>query len=277
MKNGIIESDFDFRPLETAPVLAKAKKLQNDRIYRDKKALFFAEGVRNFVQAVDQGFSIDTLIYSEKLLISPIARKLVRHLKRAGVAFTRLSPEQFRGISQTERASGVAAIFRQHTQKLDEIKPGGHTCWTVLSEIRSPGNLGSLIRTSAAIGASGFILLGNSIDPFDPNVVRASMGAIFKQSIARASPSDLRNWIKFHKLQVIGAAPNGSLNYNQVAYNHPTILMLGNERSGLTKDQESMCQKIVRIPMANGMDSLNVAIAGSLLLYEVFRSVELHC
>ena len=277
MKNEIIESDFDFRPLEIAPVLAKAKKLQNDRIYRDKKALFFAEGVRNFVQAVDQGFSIDTLIYSEKLLISSMARKLVRRLKRAGVAFTRLSPEQFRSISQTERASGVAAIFRQHTQKLDEIKPGGHTCWTVLSEIRSPGNLGTLIRTSAAIGASGFILLGDSIDPFDPNIVRASMGAIFKQSIARASPSDLRAWIKSHNLQAIGAAPNGSLKYNQVAYNHPTILMLGNERSGLTKDQESMCQKIVRIPMANGMDSLNVAIAGSLLLYEVFRSVELHC
>lgn len=277
MKNEIIESDFDFRPLEIAPVLAKIKKLQTNRLYRDKKALFFAEGVRNFVQAVDQGFSVDTLIYSEKLLISPVARKLVRHLKRAAVSFTRLSPEQFRSISQTERASGVGAIFRQHTQKLDEIKPGGHTCWTVLSEIRSPGNLGSLIRTSAAIGASGFILLGDSIDPFDPNVVRATMGAIFKQNIARASPSELSAWINLHKLQVIGAAPNGSLNYNQVCYNHPTILMLGNERSGLTKDQESMCQKIVRIPMANGMDSLNVAIAGSLLLYEVFRSVELHC
>lgn len=266
------ETTLKYNQLEITPTTAKIKKLQFDRRYRDKHGLFFAEGVRNFIQAVDQGFSVDTLFYSEKLLICPIARKLVRRLKREGVGFARVSPEQFRAVSQTERASGVTAIFRQHIQKLDQIKPTENVCWTVLSYIRSLGNFGTLLRTSTAIGASGFILLEDSVDPFDPNVVRATMGAIFKQKIVRATVEQLRGWIELHKLQVIGASPSGSIDYDKVSYTHPTIIMLGNERSGLTQDQQSMCQHLVRIPMIEGMDSLNVSVAGSLLLYEVFRS-----
>jgi TrmH family RNA methyltransferase len=162
------EARIDQRQLEAAPTLAKIQRLQDDRRYRDSSKLFFVEGVRNFVEAVDHSFSLDTLFYSEKLLINPLARKLVRRLKRAGVPFAGVSPEQFRQVSRTERASGVAAILRQRVQNLEHISPGKHQCWTALGHIRSPGNLGSLLRTSAATGAAGFILVGDSIDPFDP-------------------------------------------------------------------------------------------------------------
>ncbi|MBI4854424.1 MAG: RNA methyltransferase [Acidobacteria bacterium] len=266
------ETLTNFHQLEINPILTKIKKLQSDRGYRDKKRLFFAEGIRNFVEAVDHNFSIDALFYSEKLLICPIARKLVRRLKREGVAFARVSPEQFRIVSLTERASGIAAIFHQQVQRLNQINPSDHICWTVLNQICSLGNLGTLLRTSAATGSSGFILIGDSIDPFDPKVVRATMGAIFKQTIVKTTAEELRHWIKKHKLAVVGASPKGSMDYNQVSYQQPTILMLGNERAGLSQEQESMCQQIVRIPMAEGTDSLNVAIAGSLILYEVFKS-----
>ena len=266
------ETEVGYRQLEFAPILAKIKKLQCDRRYRDSKGLFYAEGIRNFVEAVDHNYSIDTLLYSEKLLISPIARKLVRRLKRAGVPFTRVTPEQFRTVSQTERASGIAAIYRQQVQELGQIDPDSHICWTVLSHIRSPGNLGTLLRTSAAVGAGGFIFLGDSIDPFDSNVVRATMGAFFKQTIVRTNIKQFQNWIGSRKLQVVGASPGGSIDYDKVLYTSPTVLMLGNERSGLTSDEQLLCGHLVRIPMTPGTDSLNVAVAGSLLLYEVFRS-----
>lgn len=113
----------EFRQLEIAPTLAAIERLQRDRGYRDSHELFFIEGVRNFIAAVDHCFSIDTLLYSEKLLINPIARKLVRRLKRAGVPFARVTPEQFRRVSKTERASGVAAVLRQRVQKLEQVKP----------------------------------------------------------------------------------------------------------------------------------------------------------
>lgn len=266
------ETEAGFRQMEFAPILSKIKKLQNERIYRDRKKLFFAEGIRNFVEAVDNNHHIETLIYSEKLLISPIARKILRRLKREGVPFARASPEEFRAASRTERASGIAAIFRQNVLSLEQIKSGEHICWTALSRIRSLGNLGTLIRTSAAIGAGGFILIGDEIDAYDPGVVRPTMGAIFRQKIVRATAAQFRSWAKINKLSIVGASPAGSINYNEIRYASPTILMLGNERSGLTPNEKAACQHLIRIPMCKGIDSLNVAVAGSLLMYEVFRS-----
>lgn len=266
------ETTENFRQLEFAPVLTQVKKLQTDRRYRDSKGLFFAEGIRNFVEAVDHKFPIETIIYNEKLLTSPIARKLVRRLKRQGIPFARASPEQFRQLSNTERASGIAAIFRQNVQRLDQLKPNDNFCWIALSSIRSNGNLGTLVRTSAAIGAGGFILIGDEIDVFEPNVVHPTMGAIFKQKVVRTDFQEFQNWSRINNLQVVGASPNGSANYDQIQYSSPTILMLGNERKGLNDKEQAICSQLVKIPMVAGMDSLNVAVAGSLLLYEVFRS-----
>jgi TrmH family RNA methyltransferase len=266
------ENRTEFRQLEIAPTLSAIERLQRDRGYRDSRGLFFIEGVRNFIEAVDHRFPVDTLLYSEKLLINPLARKLVRRLKRAGVSFARVTPEQFRGVSKTERASGVAAILRQRVQKLAHINLNDQQCWTALSHVRSPGNLGTLLRTCAATGAAGFILLGDSIDPFDPAVIRATMGALFKQTIVRTTAEQLRCWVRMHNIQVIGASPDGAEDYRKVSYTRPAVLMLGSERKGLTDEQRSICKRIVRIPMVEGMDSLNVAVTGSLLMYEVFRS-----
>jgi len=128
-----------------------------------------------------------------------------------------------------------------------------------------------LMRTSAATGAAGFILIGDSIDPFDPAVVRATMGSLFKQMIVRTSLDQLRQWLRMNKVDVIGASPDGFEDYREASYTRPAVLMLGSERKGLTEEQRGLCNRIVRIPMIEGMDSLNVAVAGSLLLYEMFR------
>lgn len=266
------ETRTDYRQLEVASTLAAIERMQLDRHYRDTRGLFFVEGVRNFVAAVDHRFPIDALLYSERLLTNPVARKLVRRLKRAGIPFARVTPEQFRKVSKTERASGVGAIIRQRFQKLGDIDVGNHQCWTALSHARSPGNFGSLLRTSAATGAAGFILLGDSIDPYDPNVVRATMGALFRQALVRTSAEELRRWAESHGIPVVGASPDATVDYDQVCYTHPVVLILGCERSGLTREERSICRQMVRIPMVKGMDSLNLAVAGSLLMYKVFRA-----
>jgi TrmH family RNA methyltransferase len=98
------------------------------------------------------------------------------------------------------------------------------------------------------------------------------MGALFKQTLVRTKVERFRHWIQLHGLEVIGASPDGLVEYDQVGYSRPAVLLLGNERSGLTDEQRSLCQQIVRIPMVGGSDSLNLAVAGSLLLYAVFRS-----
>ena len=236
------EHRAEYRQLDAAPTLTRIRKLQSDRRYRDQQRLFFIEGVRNFVQAVDQRLPIETLLYSERLLTAPLARKFVRRLKRAGVPFVRVSPEAFRSISCAQHASGVAAIVHQPIKTLEEIQLDRFSCWTVLGQVQSLGNFGSLLRTSAAIGATGFILLGQQIDPYEPVVVRATMGTLFRQTIVRTNVQLFRQWIEKNDLAVIGASPDGEVEYDQVQYRRPTILLLGNERSGLTTEQRSFCE-----------------------------------
>ncbi len=199
----------------------------------------------------------------------------MRHARRSGVHTIALTPEQFRCISYTERASGVRAIVHQRWCQLQDVRPQAGLCWVVLETVRSPGNLGTLIRSSEAIGGSGFIVVGRRVDPFDPDVVRASMGALFCQKFVRTSFPALRQWIRHHHCQVVGASPDGTTDLHQFQYPDSTLLLLGEERQGLTQQQRDICHHLVRIPMVGTADSLNLAVAGSLLLYEVYRSAKL--
>jgi len=248
------------------------RRLQVNRAHRDARRTFFVEGVRNVVHAIENGFHIETLVYSEKLLIVPFARKLVRDRCRAGTPTLDVTPEAFRQISTTPRASGVGAVVAQRWSPLHSASPRAGLCWVVLEAVRSAGNLGSLIRTSEAIGGAGFILVGSQIDPFAPAVVRASMGALFRQILSRTNERSLRNWVRRHRCRVIGASPDGSADLHRFDYPRPTILVLGEERAGLTPLLRDLCSDFVRIPMVGAADSLNLAVAGSLLLYEVYRA-----
>jgi TrmH family RNA methyltransferase len=260
--------------------LDQIQQLQRDRIYRQTCQSFYIEGVRNFIWANDNQLQISKIVYSEKLLTAPIARKIVRQSRRAGTPCLSVTPEQFRHISRTERASGIGAIIQQPWTQLSEISPQAGLCWVVLDTVRSPGNLGALIRTSEAFGGAGFILLGECIDPFDPDVVRPSMGAIFRQRFVRCHLRALRTWVRQQNCMVIGASPDGDMDLHKIQYPPGTLLFLGEERAGLTAIQRDLCQQLVRIPMVGAADSLNLATASlaplanasSLTIYEVYRS-----
>jgi RNA methyltransferase, TrmH family len=263
---------FDHLPLAVEDMLVQAQRLHHHRAARDASQLFYLEGVRNFIRAVDQQWDIATILYSEKLLTAPIARKLVRRSRRSGIPTLNLTPEQFRLISYTERASGIAAIVRQSWTALSSISLPSSLCWIVLENVRSAGNLGTLIRTSEAIGGAGLILIGDRIDPFDPDIIRASMSGIFSQQLVRTSFPALRRWLHQNQGQVIGASPDGESDLHQFNYPTSSLIFLGEERQGLTPQQRDLCQHLVRIPMVGRADSLNLGVAGSLLLYEVYRS-----
>lgn len=256
-----------------AHAITTINTLYSDRSARDRSGLFIAEGIRHFILAVDNGFGVNCILQSDKLLINPLARKLMRQARRSGVPTLNVSPEDFRRLSKAKRASGIAALVQQRWVALDQALPDQGLCWVVVHNVRSPGNLGTLIRTSSAVGAAGLILIGNSVDPYAPAVVRAAMGATFRQTFVRTNWRDLRPWIAKHRCSVIGATPSGSIDLH--SFNPPEgakLLLLGEERKGLTKQQQIMCDHFVRIPMQEGTDSLNLGVAGSLLLYEMYRN-----
>ncbi len=254
--------------------LDQAVALQKSSDQRDRTGLFFIEGVRNFVQAVDHGFDIRHIIASEKLLINPLARKLARQRQRAGVPVFRATPEQFRHISTTKRASGIAAIARQRWQSLETAPRTTGRFWCLLHSVQSPGNLGTLIRTSNAVGGAGFIFTGPAIAPYHPAIIRAAMGATFEQSFIRTDWRGFQAWLADQPdLHVIGATPDGTVSLHDITRPVGTpILILGEERKGLTPEQKALCATRVRIPMSPGTDSLNLGVAGSLLMYELLRA-----
>lgn len=253
-------------------ILKLVKDLQIQRTVRDQRQLFYVEGVRNFVQVASQGFELEMVIYSDKLCTSAITRKMVRQLKNQGTQILNIRPEIYRSLSSTERASGVGAIVRQRWTALESIDLSQKCCFVVLEEINSAGNLGTLIRSSEALGATGFIILGKTLELHAPGTIRATMGAMFKQDFVRSSFMDFQNWIREHQLTVVGASPDGTQDFDNFAYPRATFLFLGEEQEGLTTQQRNLCSQLLRIPMVGKSDSLNLGVAGSLMLYQIYRS-----
>ncbi len=140
-----------------------------------------------------------------------------------------------------------------------------------LDQVHSPGNLGTILRTGDAVGASGLILLGDSVDPYDPACVRATMGAIFAQRLVRATAQEFAAWKRRSGVRLVGTSPHAAHDYRGVSYPARTVLFMGGERKGLSEERQRLCDDLVRIPMVGRGDSLNLAIATGVLLYEVFN------
>lgn len=183
-----------------------------------------------------------------------------------------MSPGAFGSISFKENVQGIGAIVRSQIEPLTAASTRLDSLgWVALVAVGNPGNLGAILRSSDAVGCDGIILLGETIDPYHPAAVRASMGAVFSQRIVRAEPEELAWWTDRHGLPVVGTAGDAPREYRDVAYPTPLVLLSGSERLGLSPRQQALCDVLVRIPMVGTSDSLNVAVATSVVLYEVFH------
>jgi RNA methyltransferase, TrmH family len=260
-------SDF---PPSSHPILDRISGLIHKR-HRDLSGLHFVEGYRTVIQALEAGVSFETIIFSEVLCAHATAQKRVRLAKRAGVAVTRVSPEEFRRISRTPRASGLGAVLRQHWTPLERIDPRQGLCWLAVGLVRSPGNLGTILRTAEAVGAGGVLFLGESTDAFDPAVIRATLGGIFRLRLVRTSAGAFQEWARRHGCRVLALSPSATSLYTEAPLKAPLVIFLGEERQGLTPEERSLCTHAARIPILGRADSLNVGVAAGVMLYEVLR------
>ena len=144
--------------------------------------------------------------------------------------------------------------------------------WIALGNIQHAGNLGTLIRTAEAVGAAGFLLLDPRVDPYDHAVVRASMGGFFRQRFVRATPRLVQSWRPHGAAIVAAVAPEAGVDAPapwEAPWPRPTVLLLGNERSGLTAEQRALATHAVTLPIVGRADSLNVATAGAIALHRL--------
>src|SRR5262249_22173648 len=149
--------------------------------------------------------------------------------------------------------------------------PCNELCWLALQTVRSAGNLGTILRTAAAVGSAGLFVLGSQVDPYDPAAVRATMGALYAQQLVRTTPAALDEWKRRHRCLLVGTSLTAPTDYQARAYHSPTILLMGEERKGLPSDLMALCDDLVRIPMVGGSDSLNLGVATGVMLYELFN------
>ena len=252
-------------------VLKHVCGLQNSRTVRERTGQFWAEGVRQFVRAAEAGLQIETIIHSRILLKHELAQTLVRRLATSAIECVTLTPEQFRSISIAPHASGIGAIVKQHWTPLNSAAPYRGLCWLVIERVRSPGNLGTILRTAEATGVTGVAFLGREVDPFDPAVIRASMGGVFHLQLVRATHERFGRWARGVGMQLIGLSPRGPTLWTDLSSAGPLALLVGDERGGLSETAMSMCNSLVRLPMTGHADSLNVGIATGVMLYELLR------
>ncbi|MBI5876267.1 MAG: RNA methyltransferase [Chloroflexi bacterium] len=255
----------------TANARIKQIRALHRRKERDQAGLCFVEGIRLVTAAVESGALLESLVVAPELLKSGHARAIVGVTERSGVPVLDVSRAVFESISSKEGPQGLAAVVRQRWFALEDIDPAAGLCWIALDAAQDPGNIGTILRTADAVGAAGLILTGRSADPHDPEAVRASMGALFTQSLARASWDALVAWARERSVVLVGTSDKGATDFQAIRYPAPRVLVMGSEREGLHADQQAACDVMARIPMVGHSDSLNLAVATTVMLYEFFN------
>jgi RNA methyltransferase, TrmH family len=240
-----------------------------DRKRRETTGLFFVEGIRIVVEAVASGAEVLEIVVAPQLLRSDVAGEAVERAESSGARVLEVSDDVFRTLSAKEGPQGIGAVARQRWLRLDDVDPEADLCWIALDGIQDPGNLGTILRTSDAIGGAGIILMGATADPYDPRALRASMGSVFSQRLIRATFEEVVGWCRNRNVSLVGTSDRGDRDFGEASYSTPVALLMGSEREGLTPEQLAACDEVVRIPMRGSADSLNVAVAAGVVLYQI--------
>jgi TrmH family RNA methyltransferase len=238
---------------------------------RAQTGLAFIEGIRIVTDAIQHPGTVDTIVFAPELLTSSFARELVEAQRRAGTPCLEVTAEVFQSLSSKDGPQGMGAVIRQHWESIEKVRLAEDFCWVALDAVQDPGNLGTILRTCDAVGCTGVMLLGHSTDPYDPAALRASMGAIFSQRLIRASFEAFACWKQQHGHRVVGTSGAARVEYTAIPYQYPLVLLMGSERLGLSAEQQAICDAVVSIPMAGQADSLNLAVATGVMLYEMFN------
>jgi len=259
-------------------VFQRLEVLKRNRTKRHRYGECFIEGVKAITNARLFGWEITALAYAAGGPLSGWARDTLAAVPDA--TCIELPLALMKRLSERDDSSELIAVVRIPADSLARITLGRHgnpPLVVVFDRPTSPGNLGSIVRSCDALGADGLIVTGHGADVYDPQTVRASMGSLFSVPVVWCSgPPDVQRWMNVLRaagrpLQIVGATGDGPVVLDEVDLTQPTLLVVGNETHGLSAAFREMCDILARIPTSGAADSLNVAAATSILLYEATR------
>ena len=253
----------------------KQVRLLRQRKYRQESGLLVVEGIHpvgEATAAAPNGCRIDSIFYAPDLLKSNFALGLIEQQAQQGIPVYPVTREIFTSVADKENPQGILALVRPRLFELNGLNPNIFPWGVALVAPQDPGNIGTILRTIDAVGASGLILLDASADPYHPSAVRASMGTLFWYPIVQAPFNQFALWASGNGYTLYGTSAHGSLDYRQLEhYSRPAILVLGSEREGLSEEEITSCDFLLRLPMHGRVSSLNLAVAAGVLLYTMLE------
>lgn len=241
------------------------------RPHRDESNLMIIEGYRELKRALDNGHIPRELFFCPECFQGENEQDLIRRCGEAGADLIQCTEAVFVKMAYRERPEGLLAVAPEVRRDLASLVVPDPALVIVAESIEKPGNLGTILRSADAAGAHAVIVCDRCTDINNPNVVRASIGTLFSLPVVDASTPEVLDWLKRHELQVVAATPHAERMYTDVDLTRGTAIVLGTEQYGLSRPWMDRADLKVRIPMLGQADSLNVASAATILLYEAVR------
>ena len=250
------------------PLIKRVRQLRDKR-HRREEGLFLAEGLRILTEARETGRLPQFLFYARDSAAHPLVTALIADVETAGGEAIETVPDILSKLSGKDNPQAVVGVFAEFARSLGSLERTRADIWLVAERLRDPGNLGTILRTGDAVGAGGLILIGDCVDPFSVEAVRASMGALFTVPIVQCDWADFIAWLRAGPGQLVGLSLDTDTHYRAADYTAPTFLLTGNEAQGMPDDYAAACDLLVKIPMLGKADSLNAAVATAVMAYEV--------
>ena len=243
-----------------------------ERKHRDRQKLFLVEGLREVEHAIKADYTIESIYFCPELFSSDAHSAFIDHLRRFGeYSLVRLSNEAFIKACFREGPDGIIAVGYQQSHSLYELSINKNPLLLVLEGIEKPGNLGAILRSADGAGADAVLLVDCVLDLYNPNAIRSSQGLAFALPVVCVQKKELTMWLAEHSIQVIATTPETETCHWSLDYSKPTAIVMGSESQGLSDYWLQSAHHCIRIPMAGSADSLNVAAATAVCLYEVSR------
>lgn len=251
------------------PQIKNLIQLQKKSKARVEQNAFVTEGIKMFEESMTGGFLIKA--YFSESLYNDIVGKDSEYFK--GYSYEVVTDGVFKEISDTLTPQGVMAIVKKPEYGLEQMIGDSKANLLLLEDIRDPGNLGTMLRTAEAAGVSGIILSKNSVDMFNPKVIRSTMGAIYRMPFLYVEDLGVTiNQLKENKFSIYAAHLLATRSYDEIDYIGKCAIIIGNEANGLSDEIAELATKYIKIPMEGKVESLNAAVAASILMYEVYRN-----
>lgn len=245
------------------------KSLQNKKI-RAQENRFIVEGIRAVEELLKTPGTGFKAVYTAELEQNRRGKLLLDNLEKKNIETYLVSQREMEQLSECDTPSGVLAAVKAREYTLADMLEQPQPFLLILDEIQDPGNLGTIIRTAEAAGVNGIIISRDSVDPHNSKVVRASMGSILRMPVVRDSNMNkLLALLKTKKIRIIASDLNSRQYYYQANWDLPLALVLGNEGAGLSREILEQADETVKIPQKRSVESLNVAVASAIIMYQV--------